>query len=164
MATICYGWGDILKKKTIMGYQYCESCNKVTPLYLSRRLFRVHISYIPVFIWPKGYTMNCKKCKRYIELEKDAYKRLTEEFKPMKKLAKQCYKQVSALCENYTEQTEANINAIYMQVASQYPVASNETLKTQWLRTISDTLAYTIAFNQAKAQAQAEKLAKKQKA
>lgn len=164
MATICYGWGDILKKRTIMGYQFCESCNKVTPVYLSRRLFRVHISYIPIFMWPKGYAINCKKCKRYLDIPKEEYKKLTDDFKPMKKLAKQCYKEVTRLCQNITVQSEESVNSVYMQIASQYPIASNENLKGQWKRAISDTIAYTIAFNQAKAEAEAQKLAKKQKA
>ena len=168
MATICYGWGDILKKRTIMGYQFCESCvgcciRDEEKCYFTD-ISRVHISYIPIFMWPKGYAINCKKCKRYLDIPKEEYKKLTDDFKPMKKLAKQCYKDVTRLCQNITVQSEESVNSVYMQIASQYPIASNENLKGQWKRAISDTIAYTIAFNQAKAEAEAQKLAKKQKA
>ena len=93
---------------------------------------------------------DCKKCKRYLDIPKEEYKKLTDDFKPMKKLAKQCYKDVTRLCQNITVQSEESVNSVYMQIASQYPIASNENLKGQWMRAISDTIAYTIASKKSK--------------
>ena len=64
MATITYGWGDTIKKKQIMGYAWCPTCGAFKPRYISKLRFRVHISYIPVFIWPARVVSHTKKFQR----------------------------------------------------------------------------------------------------
>ena len=141
MATITYGWGDTIKKKQIMGYAWCPTCGAFKPRYISKLRFRVHISYIPVFIWPKGSVISCKGCKSYKEISKDEYKELRELFKPIKKgIAKKCFEEIKQICQPIMEYTPAIVEQVMMQVSQKYPVCANDTVKDFYSQLVTDVI------------------------
>lgn len=138
---IYYGWGDVIRNKQFMGYQYCESCCDFKPYYLSKLVFRVHISYIPIFWKGKGYYITCNNCKRGRQLSKQDFRKLKAEYSPMKKsLAKKCYKEICSICDTLDGCNETNVNYVMQQLSSTYPITANETLRDHYHELISTKL------------------------
>lgn len=141
MATIVYGWGNVLKKKQIMGYQWCPSCGSFKPEYLSKLVFRVHISYIPIFKKTKGYFIACPGCEKGREITKEQFKELKEKFKPMtNSLSKKCFKELTQVCATCTECSETTVQGIFYQMAQKYPISATEELTAEYRQLIIDLI------------------------
>lgn len=157
MATITYGWGNVIRKKQMMGYAWCPSCGSFAPRYLSKLVFRVHISYIPIFMWTKGYLMTCKNCKGGVEITKDEFKNLKKEYKPMSKsMAKKCFNEIKKICQPIGDYNETILNDVISQISQKYPVAVNETLKTFYSQLVTDVICAKLENQRALAQAQVQ--------
>lgn len=157
MATITYGWGNVIRKKQLMGYAWCPSCSSFAPKYLSRLFFRVHISYIPVFMWPKGYLIACKNCKCGVEITKDEFKALKQEYKPMSKsMAKKCFNDIKQICQPISDYNETILNEVMFQISQKYPIAVNDTLKTFYSQLVTDVICAKLENQRVLAQAQAQ--------
>ena len=147
MAAIVYGWGNVLKNKKIMGYSWCQSCGKFTPRYLSKLVFRVHISYIPIFMKTKGFFISCKDCKCGTEISKEEFKRLKEEFKPMtNSLAKKCFKEISQICQPINEYSEGIVSDAMSQISGKYPVTASESLAAHYRQLITDVICSKLEY------------------
>lgn len=141
MAAVYYGWGNVLKKKQLMGYQWCQTCGSFQPRYLSKLVFRVHIYYIPLFMKTKGYFIACKGCERGTQITKEQFKALKERYKPMtKSLAKKCFRELTQVCASYTECSETTVQSIFYQMAQRFPIAANETLIQEYRQLIIDLI------------------------
>ncbi len=155
MAAIVYGWGDVVKHKQIMGYQWCQNCASFAPRYLTKLVFRVHISYIPIFMKTKGYFISCKSCETGKEITKQEYKALKELYKPMtKSMAKKCFKELQGLCADATDNSEASVSYIFNDVASRYPVSANNALAGEYRQLITDLIGERIERQRALEQQQ----------
>lgn len=141
MAMIVYGWGDVIRNKQCMGYKYCDGCGDFQLHYLAKKVFRIHISYIPLFMKTKGYYICCNTCKRGYEISKQEFRQLKNDFKPMKKsLAKKCYKEICSICDTLDGCNETNVNYVMQQLSSTYPITANETLRDHYHELISTKL------------------------
>lgn len=155
MGMIVYGWGDVVKHKQIMGYQWCQSCGSFAPRYLSKLVFRVHISYIPVFMKTKGYFIACKSCEAGKEITKQEFKALKELYKPMtKSMAKKCFKELQGLCAGAADNSETSVSFIFNDIASRYPVAANSALTGEYRQLITDLIGERIERQRALEQQQ----------
>lgn len=142
MAMIVYGWGDVIKNKQCMGYRYCDGCGNFQLYYLAKKVFRIHISYIPIFMKTKGYYICCNTCKTGWEISKQEFRQLKNDFKPMKKsMAKKCYKEICDLCDTMDACNEANVDYIMVQLAAKYPIADNQALKDHYHKLIATKLS-----------------------
>ncbi|MBQ4094948.1 MAG: hypothetical protein IJC65_00805 [Oscillospiraceae bacterium] len=145
MATIVYGWGNVLKNKKLMGYEWCGDCCSFKPRYLSKLVFRVHISYIPIFMKTKGYYMACKGCSAGVEITKAQFKQLKEDFKPMSNsMAKKCFKEIVAICEPINELSDANVQYVIQNISQTYPIMANETIGSFYRKLITDVIGEKI--------------------
>ena len=165
MAMIYYGWGDVVRKKVLMGYGYCPNCQGITPMYLAKHAFRVHICYIPVFWKTKGYVEMCGDCEMGHQISKEEFKQLRLEYEPMpKKLVKKCYKDICRICSAIADNSQANIDYVMKQICSQYPIATNDTLKSRYTALVTDMLTIQMQSRQAIAQSQQQAFAENNQA
>lgn len=137
-----YGWGDTNRKILPLGYTRCKVCGAFKPLYLSKLVFRIHISYIPIFMKRKGYTIHCGNCMRYSEISQEQFAQLKEIYSSFKskKLVKACYKDALSLCSGL-EPDESNINYVLSKLKETYPISEGE-MSNHYSDLIKDILIY----------------------
>ena len=141
MAMIVYGWGNVLKKKQFMGYQYCASCCDFMPAYLAKVVFRIHICYIPIFMLTKGHYICCGTCERGKEISKLEYKMLKFNYKAMtKSQGKKAFTELCKLCDSLPNYSPENVEYVYGQIASSYPISANEVLQNHYRELITARL------------------------
>ena len=151
---IYYGWGDVIRNKQFMGYQFCDSCCGFQQFYLSKIVFRVHISYIPIFWKTKGYCICCKSCKRGRTLTKQEFRDLKAEYRQMpKSAAKKCFKELCSMCDALGVCNEHNINYVIDRLAAAYPITANETLREHYREAVAMRLEMNEQMKRAQAQA-----------
>lgn len=157
MAMIYYGWGEVLKHKQLIGYKYCEGCCGFQPYYLTKKVYRVHIMYIPIFMSTKGYYVCCKSCKRGTMLSKEEYRNLRYEYSPMKKsMSKKCFKDLCRLCDAIGECTEPNVEYVMKKLAETYPVTANDTLREHYREAVAMRLEMNEQMKRAQAHTQTQ--------
>lgn len=156
---ICYGWGDVIRNKQFMGYQFCDNCCGFQQFYLSKIVFRVHISYIPIFWKTKGYCICCKSCKRGRTLTKQEFRDLKAEYRQMtKSQAKKCFKELCSMCDALGVCNEHNINYVMDTLAATYPITANETLRSHYREAVAMRLEMNEQMKRAQAQAQSHQI------
>lgn len=156
MATIVYGWGNVIKYKKLMGYEWCSTCCSFKPRYISKLVFRVHVSYIPLFMKTKGYFMVCKNCENGKEITKEQFKQLKEAFKPLSNSqAKKCFKDIVALCDPIHELTDGNVDYVLQTISQTYPVLANDTIASFYRKLVTDVIGERLERQRAFAQQQA---------
>lgn len=106
-----YGWGERIWKSIALGMMYCPNCC-ITMHYLARRVFRIHICFIPVFWYTKNYYVVCDKCSRGMEITQDVFKNLKQIHKPF------CNKKQLIECFNYI--VDLSNNMIYDNSSIEY--------------------------------------------
>jgi hypothetical protein len=139
---IFYGWGSKIKNDLVIGYRICQGCNRFSVFFLSRRIFRITLFFIPVIWWTKEYYVKCGNCNRGYSIDKTEYQRLKGYYGRMTnlKMTTEIYEYMKSFAKNL-EASDYNADYVYSSVAQRYPIGE---YAKEYRQLIMDYLTYSV--------------------
>lgn len=114
---IPYSFGTKIKNKKFIGIRPCSQCGQFSEYWLCRTVYRVAICWIPIISIPQKRYLRCAKCGAAVELSKEKFNAMREEFADMPRvsLMRKAYEQIKIIA-NEMKPEERSEDAIYAEL------------------------------------------------